>query len=243
MRDHAEAVSYNFIDLITKHLNYLSNIRGCSVMIQKHGMTIAQSQSALDTLSNEIRDQKELPGEKSEHCNLDTKRIQIDNGLTTNVAFFSGVIKIQNGLSFEAEMTYQEKRACKDLLLDDLEADEEGDVSKLSFQQRAEMDQKRKITEISGMSKYIDCGFIKGSAAIVESLWSEEDCLLGNKRRHGMSPVTNECILFLKKNKDLWSITDVNQANENRKANNRDARLQKKMAIDAEFRAEMDDLN
>ena len=61
------------------------------------------------------------------------------------------------------------------------------------------------------MSKYIDCGFIKGSAAIVESLWSEEDCLLGNKRRHGMSPVTNECILFLKKNKDLWSITDVNQ--------------------------------
>ena len=88
--------------------------------------------------------------------------------------------------------------------------------------------------------------FVEGypnSAAIVESLWSEDDCLLGNKRRHGMSPVTNECILFLKKNKDLWSITDVNQANENRKANNRDARLQKKMAIDAEFRAEMDDLN
>ena len=87
MRDHAEAVSYNFIDLITKHLNYLSDIRGCSVMIQKHGMTQAQSQSALDTLSNEIRDQKELPGEKFEHCNLDTKRIQIDNSLTTNVAF------------------------------------------------------------------------------------------------------------------------------------------------------------
>ncbi len=68
--------------------------------------------------------------------------------MTTNVAFFSGVIKIQNGLSFEAEMTHQEKRACRDLLLDDLEEDEEEDVSKLSFQQRAEMDQKRKITKL-----------------------------------------------------------------------------------------------
>ena len=50
-----------------------------------------------------------------------------------------------------------------------------------------------------------------------------------SKRRHGMNPITNEAILFLKKNKDLWKLEDVNEANEYRKAEKRDERLAKKL--------------
>ena len=81
---------------------------------------------------------------------------------------------------------------------------------------------------VMGESKYINCDFILGSAAVVESLWSEEDALM-SKRRHGMNPITNEAILFLKKNKDLWKLEDVNEANEYRKAEKRDERLAKKL--------------
>ena len=81
---------------------------------------------------------------------------------------------------------------------------------------------------VMGESKYINCRFILGSAAVVESLWSEEDALM-SKRRHGMNPITNEAILFLKKNKDLWDVVDVNEANEDRKAVKRDERLAKKL--------------
>ncbi len=52
-----------------------------------------------------------------------------------------------------------------------------------------------------------------------------------------MSPMTNECILFLKKNKDLWNIQDVNAANENRKSDKRDERLAKKLEQQKELDA------
>ena len=39
-----------------------------------------------------------------------------------------------------------------------------------------------------------------------------------------MSPITVEMILFLKKQKDLWDISDVHYANEKRKEANREGR-------------------
>ena len=75
--------------------------------------------------------------------------------------------------------------------------------------------------------------FILGSAAVVESLWSEEDALM-TPRRRSMAPITNELILFLKKNEDLWTITDVSLANEDRKKSNRTQRLAKRMAEEKE---------
>ena len=71
----------------------------------------------------------------------------------------------------------------------------------------------RHTTDKEGESEYIDCGFILGSTAIVQSLWSEADELLSSKRRSSMAPITVEMILFLKKNKDLSDITDVHKAN------------------------------
>ena len=134
-------------------------------------------------------------------------------------------IKIQLGVEFEKTMTYLEKQACRCLLKDG------GKVH------------KRKISEHTEESKYINCDFITGAAAVVESLWSEQDNLLANKRRRGMTPMVVECILFLKKNKDLWTIRDVNLANEDRKAEKRIERIEEKKRMEKELADLLDELN
>ena len=107
----------------------------------------------------------------------------------------------------------------------DDEDDEETGSAPKSFAMRVEESKKRKAQEISGESDYINCDFLLSSAAIVESLWSEADGLLANKKKRGMAPITVEMILYLKKNKDLWNIIDVNNANEMRKTANRPQRM------------------
>jgi hypothetical protein len=92
---------------------------------------------------------------------------------------------------------------------------------------------------LSGQSDYIDCKFITGSAAVVESLWSMYDAFNG-KRRRGMSPITVEMILFLKNNRDLWGIEDVARANQNRLKDNRNERVHKKIAEHEELMRYLD---
>ena len=94
------------------------------------------------------------------------------------------------------------------------------------------------------MSKYVDCHFILGSAAIAEILWREQDHLLDNKQRRSMTLRTVDAIFFLKKNDDLWDIKDVNQTNEDRKKEKRDERYKKKFEQEAaELLAMMRSLN
>ena len=112
-------------------------------------------------------------GKQFEHCELDLSYISADgNGLASNKHFITGVIKIQLGVEFEKQMTSAEKRACKCLLKpgveDDSESDSDDDI--LDFGDTARKDTKRKVSELVEDSKYIDCSFILGSAAIVESL-------------------------------------------------------------------------
>ena len=82
-----------------------------------------------------------------------------------------GVIKIQLGVEFEKQMSYQEKRACKCLLKpgveDDSDSDSDDDDIIADFGDSARKDAKRRISEVVDESKYIDCSFIMGSAAIV----------------------------------------------------------------------------
>ena len=58
---------------------------------------------------------------------------------------------------------------------------------------------------------------------------------LNTKRRHGMSPITVEMILYLKKNNDLWGVNDIAKANQNRLKTGRSERLQKKIAEHEEY--------
>jgi len=102
------------------------------------------------------------------------------------------------------------------------------------FLEEFERAKKQKTKEVSGQSDYINCNFVTGSAAIVESLWSMYDAF-NTKRRRGMSPITVEMILYLKKNNDLWGVEDIAKANQNRLKTGRSERLQKKIAEHEEY--------
>ena len=96
------------------------------------------------------------------------------------------------------------------------------------FLEEFERAKKQKTKEAIGQSDYINCKFVTRSAAVVESLWSMYDAF-NTKRRRGMSPITVEMILYLKKNKDLWGVKDIAKANQNRLKTGRSERLQKKI--------------
>jgi len=137
-------------------------------------------------------------------------------------------------------MSPAEKRACKDYRIDsipdsDYETEDMVDSSEGDyFLEEFERAKKQKTKEVSGQSDYINCNFVIGSAAIVESLWSMYVALI-TKRRRGMSPITAEMILYLKKNKDLWGVEDIAKANQNRLKTGKSERLQKKIAEHEEY--------
>ena len=115
-------------------------------------------------------------------------------------------------------MTLKEKFLCKSLLNDSLDTNESGsndEEEEYDFAKAVVVGEKRKAREVSGKSKYIDCSFILGTAACVERLWSEGDDLM-TKRCNGICPITTEMILFLKNNKDLWTLKDVVEADKRR---------------------------
>jgi hypothetical protein len=55
---------------------------------------------------------------------------------------------------------------------------------------------------------------------VMKLVWSIADWVM-DKRRHGMSPITLEMILFLMENEDLWDINDVVLADIKRKEKNK----------------------
>ena len=99
-----------------------------------------------------------------------------------------------------------------------------------------EKTKKRKERIFLEHSDHINCNFVMGSAAVVETLWSVFDAF-NTKRRRGTSPITNEMILFLKENKDLWGVEDAHHANLNRLSANKNLRVEKKMAEHTEMMA------
>ncbi len=68
----------------------------------------------------------------------------------------------------------------------------------------------------------------------MESLWSMYDAF-NSKRHRGMSQITVEMILFLKKNKDLWGIEDVAKANQSRLKADKSERVERKIVEHEEF--------
>lgn len=235
MRDHSECLSMNFMDNMEVHYKYMRQIRGCSEALQKRGRTLGDCQNMLDMLRARV--------EKGENdymqCNLGVKYIKPANGLSTSPAFETGIAKIQGGIGEERTMTQAEKAACKRFKINaTVESESESDsVSDHEcFLKQYEKTKKRKERIFLEHSDYINCNFVMGSAAVVETLWSVFDAF-NTKRRRGTSPITNEMILFLKENKDLWGVEDVHQANLNRLSANKNLRVEKKMAEHAEMMA------
>jgi prophage tail gpP-like protein len=111
----------------------------------------------------------------------------------------------------------------------------------LSLRSRVEQRKQRKAQESNSASKYINCDFIMGSAAVVESNWSGLDHFI-TKRRKGMSPLLTEMIMFLKRNKDLWSIKNVKVANDDRKSDKKSERVKKLLDAEKELATMLESL-
>ncbi len=80
-------------------------------------------------------------------------------------------------------MTQAEKRACKAFRMDvnlgdELDLTVDSDKEDF-FLWEFEKAKRQKTTESSSQSDYINCNFIIGSAAVVESLWSMVWCTRG----------------------------------------------------------------
>ena len=192
----------------------------------------------LNLLIVKVQGQNGTGGSVFDKCDLKLRYLHANNGLSTDWDFEMGIAKIQCGS--ERTMSPAEKRACKDFRIDSIpDSDDETEDMVESgggdcFLEEFERSKKQKTKEGSGQSDYINCNFVTGSAAIVESLWSMYDAL-NTKRRHGMSPITVEMILYLKKNNDLWGVEDIAKANQNRLKTGRSERLQKKIAEHEEY--------
>ena len=138
-------------------------------------------------------------------------------------------------------MTMAERNACKPFRWDDVaDSDSDWESEDECFLTQFEKSKKRKEREYLGHSDYINCEFVLGNGAVVESLWSVFESF-NDKRRRGSSPITNEMILFLRDNKDLWGIEDVHKANDNQKASSKNERVEKKIAEHNDFMKELED--
>jgi hypothetical protein len=238
MRDHQECVEMSFMDKVGYHYKYMKNIRSCSENLQKHGLSLYDCQMMLDLLIGKVQGGRGVRGSMFEKCNLNLTYLSPKNGLSTDADFETGIAKIQS--RNERTMTQAEKRACLAFRKDaNLNLGDESDLTMDSdkedfFLREFEQAKRQKLKESSGQSDYINCTFITGSAAVVESLWSVYDAF-NSKRRRGMSPITVEMILFLKKNKDLWGIEDVARANQSRLKADKSERVERKIAEHEEF--------
>ena len=109
------------------------------------------------------------------------------------------------------------------------ESDSDDEEEEYDFAKAVVIGEKRKTRKVSGKSKYIDCSFILGTAACVERLWSEGDDLM-KKRCKGICLITTEIILILKKNKDLWTLKDVVEADKRRVVADKESHAEKRIA-------------
>ena len=230
LNNHRETVERSFMEKAKKHNGYMKFIFNVSTALQKKCLQLSDCRAYLDTLIARVARNSTRRTSIFFGCTLGTEKIGLENGLTSDPHFESGVCKIQQGVSHEVTMTDAEKHACRRLLLSSDDSDDDDDFDEEDFYASVEHEKKRKAKEVANVSDYIDCGFILGStAATCEALWSKADEVL-RKRRQGMSPRTLEMILFLKENRDLWDIRDVHEADSRRKAANKESRAAKRIA-------------
>ena len=100
---------------------------------------------------------------------------------------------------------------------------------------------KRKagVLEITKASPYKNVGFICGSAAEVERLWSICKYILTNVRSR-MTPNLFEALVFLKVNHEYWDTRSVQLAYDQSLKESQSAKVQSMVNEDEEFSATSD---
>ena len=132
-----------------------------------------KAESALKILINKVERGCRRPVSRFHSYGIKKDKISSPNGLSTHPDFESGVCKIQQGIWHKKMLTREESNACNSLLKTYLDGIPTQEIENNKESNDSEDDiidkqEKRKHQEIEGKSKYINCDFIMGSAAIVE---------------------------------------------------------------------------
>jgi hypothetical protein len=149
------------------------------------------------------------------------KYLAPDADIVSNPAFESGVVKIMRGET----LTVAEAHACRflkkkeSIIVDDTHVEGTEGSRELSTLEKLQQHRKRHKSKHDSCSSlgtsnkaYIDVfKLISPTSNSCERLFSEAKYILVPHRR-GMSPVTFESIIYLKKNKKYWDVNTVAKA-------------------------------
>lgn len=194
--------------------------------LQTRGFTLSQCITLLEELVHFFTDNRI-------DCPLvnGTEYISLDSEKRPNSVFERAVCKIQQGE--EDKLTDFEKRAVIMLRKqDNMDAEvvvEEEEVTNPAID--FDTYQQRKKPKLEKVDEYIDLRFILGSAAEVERLWSLAKHVFTDGRS-SMYPRLFEAIMMLRANRDLWNLEDMEEAIRAWQADNKEKRLEKRMADD-----------
>eukprot|EP00171_Calliarthron_tuberculosum_P002931 IDg2931t1 len=191
---------------VKKYSKMLTEIDTVTLELQKRGATLSDCRYAVNILREVVEEGRHDQGSVFFGCRLASKYLAPNASTVTDPHFESGVVKIQNGN--EDSLTIDEKNACEKLR-----------ISRL-IRSSSSLSEGRTIADklangkrrcVEPRSKYRNCGFILGSAAEVEGLWSVCNYVLTNHRK-SMTPLLFECLIFLKTNKEFWDLNLVTEA-------------------------------
>jgi len=156
-------------------------------------------------------------GDEDFHCM--EKYLAPDAPIVACPSFESGLIKIMRGDT----LSVAEETACRFLLkkkdvAHDSSEDEDDDTQELSTLEKLQRHRKKlkthrsSNTHSSANKNYIDVfKLISPTSNSCERLFSEAKYILIPQRR-GMSPVTFESLIYLKKNRKFWNVNTVARA-------------------------------
>lgn len=171
---------------IRRHAGALADFQSVTVSLQRSEATILESELLFQSL---IESFPEFP---------------FNNYLSNEAAIVHSPIleraiyKVQSGR--ETELTMEEERSIRPLMLDKKAVEEEDGV--LSFADRA---LKRQKLQEAATSAFINTCFLLPTTNHVERLFSLTKRIFSEKRRR-LQPLTLERLIYLKENRKLWDL-------------------------------------
>ena len=139
-----------------------------------------------------------------------------------NENFETGVVKLQRGKL--DSLTDAEKAAVRMLKVEDYveSTNAAAPAGEDPSSMEARLIKKRRVAKAA--DKYMPCGFILGSAAAVERIWSVAKRVIG-AGNSSMSPELVEALLFLRYNERFWDVHAVSEAYHGTKSERNNARV------------------
>lgn len=198
-----------FSEKANKYGNMLKEIDFVTKTLQKTGFTLRECHVELNDLFHVIGCSSNRPDLPLHGCQLGRRYISLDSHLCMNPTFESGVMKLQENCPQDLTDAEKEAISCLKIDTNSGEAVELGVGTDELLTMRERHAKRRKVSAIP--KRYMPCNFILGSVAEVERVWSMAKHLLGDKR-HAMTPLLLEALLFLRFNERIWDEQLVAQA-------------------------------